>query len=144
MTDVQLRSMAADDYEEVRRLWEDSPGVGLSDADSRAGVERYLRANPGMSMVAVRDGRIIGAALCGHDGRRGYLSHLVVHESYRRSGAATAIVNACVAALRGAGMDKCHVLVFTDNEDALAFYRSNGWIEREELLILSRFTEDQE
>jgi putative acetyltransferase len=144
MAGATLRSMRPDDYDEVRALWDRSPGVGLSESDSRAGVERYLSANPGLSMVAVLDGRLVGAILCGHDGRRGYLSHLAVEEPYRRAGIASDLVGACIEALGTAGIEKCHVLVFRDNEDALAFYRANRWIGRAELLILSRFTEDQE
>ncbi len=32
---VEIRSMAADDYEAVEALWKASPGVGLSPSDTR-------------------------------------------------------------------------------------------------------------
>ena len=46
--------MAADDYDEVLRLWRDTEGIGLheDEADSRAGIARYLERNPGLSSVA--------------------------------------------------------------------------------------------
>ena len=71
---VTIREMGAQDYEGVATLWRACPGVGLSDSDTRESVSRFLDANPGISFVA-RDGdRLIGAVLCGHDGRRGYIT----------------------------------------------------------------------
>ena len=37
-------------------------------------------------MVAVEDQKIVGAILCGHDGRRGCMYHVCVHEDYRMQG----------------------------------------------------------
>lgn len=142
MAGLIIRQMTLDDYEDVRALWSASPGVGLSPADSREGVEQYLRANPGTSMVALAGGKLVGAVLCGHDGRRGYLSHLAVADSHRRTGVASRLVDRCISALQHAGIDKCHIVVFRDNEGALAFYRATGWFDRDELAFLSRFTGD--
>jgi putative acetyltransferase len=140
MPEFMIRPMSPEDYDEVRALWERSPGVGLSSADSREGVESYLEANQGLSRVAVSEEKIVGAVLCGHDGRRGYISHLAVEGPRRRTGIATALADACIEALAAEGIEKCHVLVFRDNDDALAFYRDNGWHGRDELVIMSRFT----
>jgi len=63
--------MKLSDYEEVLRLWQDSEGVGLNESDTRPAIAAYLKRNRGMSYVA-RDGKLlVGAVLCGHDGRRG-------------------------------------------------------------------------
>ncbi len=43
---------------------------------------RFLKRNPTTSVVAVEDGKIVGAILCGHDGRRGCLYHVCVDEDY--------------------------------------------------------------
>ena len=65
-------------YEEVIFLWNQCDGIGLSDADSRGSIKAYLERNPGMSFVASENGNIVGAILCGHDGRRGYIHHLIL------------------------------------------------------------------
>ena len=83
-----IRPMVMTDYEAVRPLWESCEGIGLNDADRPGALRRYLARNPGMSFVA-RDGdSVVGAVLCGHDGRRGYLNHLAVPPAYRRQGIA--------------------------------------------------------
>ena len=50
-------------------------------------------------MVAEEDGRIVGAILCGHDGRRGCLYHVCVDEGYRMRGIGKAMVVAAMEAL---------------------------------------------
>ena len=62
-----VRLMTIEDYEEVHALWMKIKGFAIrSIDDSREGVERFLRRNPTTSVVAVEDGRIVGAILCGH------------------------------------------------------------------------------
>ena len=82
-----IRVMTLEDYDEVYALWMGIHGFGIrSIDDSKEGVERFLKRNPTTSMVAVADGKIVGAILCGHDGRRGCLYHVCVHEDYRKNG----------------------------------------------------------
>ena len=86
---VAMAPMAIEQYDEVLALWQRCPGVGLSGADEHAQIAHYLLRNPGMSFVAIADGRIVGAILGGHDGRRGYIHHLAVDTAFRRRGIGT-------------------------------------------------------
>ena len=83
----EIRVMTIDDYDnEVYSLWHILL-AGLFIDDSRDGVLRFLKRNPTTSVVAVEDGKIVGAILCGHDGRkRGCLYHVCVDEHYRKCG----------------------------------------------------------
>ena len=77
--DYEIRVMTMEDYPGVYALWMSIHGFGIrSIDDSEEGVRRFLTRNPNTSMVAVSDGRIIGAILCGHDGRRGTFYHVCV------------------------------------------------------------------
>jgi N-acetylglutamate synthase len=133
-----VRQMTSEDYEAVLALWKSSKGIGLSKADSKEHLAGYLLRNPGLSFVAFADGELAGAVLCGHDGRRGYIHHLAVKESFRRKGVGRILVEHCQNALIRAGVTKCHVFVFTDNREATAFWKKMGWFERTELLMISR------
>jgi ribosomal protein S18 acetylase RimI-like enzyme len=138
-----IRTMTARDHDEVAALWRSCPGVGLSDSDTRGGVTRFLDANPGLSFVALDGDRLVGAVLCGHDGRRGYVTHLAVAPEARRGGLGRELVERCLAALRREGIQKCHLFVFADNESAQAFWTAAGWSERPELRVFSRFIVDE-
>ena len=66
-----VRAMTMDDYDEVYALWMSIHGFGIrSIDDSREGIERFIKRNPGLSAVDIEDNKIVGAILCGHDGRR--------------------------------------------------------------------------
>ena len=58
--------MKIDDFEQVHSLWMEIHGFGIrSIDDSKEGVERFIRRNPTTSMVAVCDGKIVGAISAG-------------------------------------------------------------------------------
>ncbi len=133
-----IQTFLLDDFDEVLALWQATPGVGLSDVDSRACIAAYLARNPGLSFVARAEGRLVGAVLCGTDGRRGYLHHLAVHSEFRRQGIGQALVERCLARLKAQGINKCHLFVFAANADGRAFWEHSGWKQRTDLEIMSK------
>jgi ribosomal protein S18 acetylase RimI-like enzyme len=135
---VDIQEMTIHDYENVYQLWKRSEGIGLSDADSRDGITRFLERNPGLSFTAWERDQLVGAALCGHDGRRGYIHHLAVAKSHRRQGIGRALVGRCMYALMRIGVPKCHLFVFDDNQEAIDFWKKVGWTERVELMMMSQ------
>jgi len=131
--------MAIADYDAVLALWRRSEGVGLGGSDTRLRIAAYLGRNPGLSYVArSRAGRIVGAVLCGHDGRRGYLNHLAVDRRYRRRGIGRQLVAACLAGLQAAGIRKCNLVLFRTNTAGRAFWERGGWIQRTDLHCLQK------
>ena len=137
---MTLRPFLSADIAAARALWQATPGVGLSTADEPAALESFLNRIPGTSFVAVSDGRITGTILVGHDGRRGLIHHLAVAADCRRTGLGRRLVEVGLAALHQAGIDKCHLMVFTDNTGGAAFWTSVGAKRRDELALYSLAT----
>jgi ribosomal protein S18 acetylase RimI-like enzyme len=132
-----IRPMTIDDYESVLGLMRAEPTITVRAADSREAISHYLARNPGLSLVAESYGRVIGCVLCGHDGRRGFLHHLVVDPAFRRAGAGRALVARALDGLAAEGIDKTHIDVFADNSGAIAFWRRLGWQQRDDIRRLS-------
>ena len=60
--------MTEEDYEGVRALWMTIRGFGIRAVDdSRENVIRFIKRNRGISCVAEKNRKIIGAVLCGHE-----------------------------------------------------------------------------
>ncbi len=131
-----VRCLRIEDYGAVIALWRRTEGVGLNESDTRRAIAVYLRRNPRLSFVAEQDGQIIGAVLCGHDGRRGYLHHLAVAKRHRRCGIGRRLVDACLAKLREAGIPKCNIFIFADNAQGMKFWAHTGWSMRKELRLM--------
>ena len=135
---IIYRTMTPEDYQAVFDLWKSTPGIGLSDADSREGIEKFLLANPGRCFIALSGDKLVGAVMCGCDGRRGYLHHLAVHTDQRGQGIGRQLVEECMSSLRAIGIDKAHIFVIKENESGKVFWRNAGWQERDDLTVMSR------
>lgn len=135
---AEISSFELRHYDAVSALWQSTEGITLRGVDSREGIGRYLERNPGLSFVAFDGETLIGAALCGHDGRRGYIHHLAVAPGHRRRGIGAALAGRCLTALAEQGIFKCHLFVRIDNPEARAFWERMGWAVREDVLFLSR------
>ena len=129
-----VRIMTIEDYEGVYALWKKIKGFGIrSIDDSKEGVARCLKRNPTTSVVAEKDGRIVGSILCGHDGRRGCLYHVCVDEDYRRHGIGKRMVVFAMKALKEEKINKVSLIAFTENDIGNAFWNTIGWTERLDL-----------
>ena len=118
---MDAAEITVNDYDQLYEMWAITENIGLSNADTRNAIAGYLERNPGFSTALQEDGKIIGAVLCGHDGRRGYLYHLVVRPEYRGCGLARKLVDISLGKLSRAGIEKCHIMVIAGNEDGRNF-----------------------
>lgn len=134
---IAYRPFTRSDYIQARALWEATPGVGLSAADEPEAIESFLSRNVEMSFVAYEGQTLVGTILCGHDGRRGLIHHLVTASSHRRQTIGSSLLRLGLRALRSANIDKCHLLVFRTNTEGLMFWRAVAAQERTELSVFS-------
>ena len=129
-----VRVMTIEDYDQIYSLWSKIKGFGIrSIDDSREGIERFLKRNPTTSVVAEADGKIVGAILCGHDGRRGCFYHVCVDEEYRMRGIGKSMVVFAMEALKEEKINKVSLIAFTKNDIGNAFWKEIGWTKREDL-----------
>ena len=129
-----LRVMTIDDYDQVYALWKTIKGFGIRSVDdSREGIRRFLKRNPSTSVVAEEDGKIVGAILCGNDGRRGCLYHVCVDPAYRMRGIWKSMVVFAMEALKKEEINKVSLIAFTKNDIGNAFWKEIGWTKRQDL-----------
>lgn len=131
---MTIRTMTIEDYDGVYALWMTIRGFAIRSVDdSREGVERFLKRNPSTSVVAEENGVIVGAILCGHDGRRGCLYHVCVREDCRMQGIGRRMVTFAMEALKAERISKVSLIAFTVNDIGNAFWNRIGWTRRMDL-----------
>jgi ribosomal protein S18 acetylase RimI-like enzyme len=135
---VITREFVLDDYNAAIALWKGMEGVEICEGDSREEIAEYLKRNLGLSRVAEADGKIVGVALCGHDGRRGWIYHLAVAQAYRRQNVGKLLLNACVEGLRKVGLKRAIILVAGDNPAGHQFWVRNGWEDIDGAIAMTR------
>ena len=128
------RIMNIDDYEAAYALWIKC-GNGLNDKDdSKEGIGKYLKRNPGTSFVAIVDGKIAGTAGIESVGEKYKVKHraefgIGILKEYWGLGLGKALTKACIQCAIDAGYEQLELNVVAENERALSLYRSLGFIE---------------
>ncbi len=136
---IEIRSMVIEDYDRVYKMWINTPGMGLNATDdSREGIAKYLRRNPTSSFVADDNGKIVGAIMSGHDGRRGYIHHTTVLPDYRNRGIAKKLVDNAMSALEKEGINKVALVAFANNEMGNGFWENIGFSVRDDLVYRNK------
>jgi N-acetylglutamate synthase len=124
---IETREFLIGDYEAAVELWKRVEGLDIAEGDDPESIGRFLKQNRGLSRVATDGSTVIGAALCGHDGRRGYIYHLAVDPNYQGRRLGKQLVDECLEGLRLAGLERANILVAKDNPRGLEFWRRAGW-----------------
>lgn len=132
---MEYRLMTIEDYDKIYALWMSCKNMGFNDKDdSYEGIDAFLKRNPTTNFVATCDNHIVGVILCGNDGRRGFIHHMAVSESYRRQGIASKLVSLGLSALKECGITKVALLVFERNKDGNAFWEKMGFTARHDII----------
>ncbi|HLP09773.1 MAG TPA: GNAT family N-acetyltransferase [Opitutaceae bacterium] len=135
--------MTAADIPAALELWRVTEGMGLGDSDRPERLAAFLERNPDLSAVAEEgNGTLIGAVLCGDDGRRGYLHHLAVQRERRKLGIARALLAHCFAGLRVREIEKCNIFLLSSNIEGERFWRREGWVVRDNLKVMQKNVAD--
>lgn len=129
---VQLRAVVAADFEPLVALWRevfpeyDDPT--RPQRDPRANIERKLAQRDGLFWVAHDERALLGTAMAGYDGHRGWLYSVGVAPRVRRSGIARRLVAHAEAELARRGCPKINLQVLAVNDAAQAFWRALGYV----------------
>ena len=122
---VVIREIRSVDGGGLRELWREVGFHSIGDDDRS--LARLARRNPGLVLVAAEGSRIVGSALGGWDGRRGWMYHVATAQTHRRQGIATRLVERIEAGLGDLGCPKISVMVSEENAGGRGFWSARGY-----------------
>ncbi len=124
---VEIRPYREVDETAVAALWRtifpDAPAHNRPEAD----IWRKLAVQRELFLVALVEGELVGTAMAGYDGHRGWLYYLAVLPDHRRQGIGEALMGRVQADLADMGCPKLNLQVRAGNIGAVAFYRRLGF-----------------
>lgn len=123
---VAIRAFEAADESAVLELWASS-GLTVPWNDPARDIARKLAEEPDELLVAIEGERLIGTAMAGYDGHRGWIYYLAVAEDRSRDGVGRQLVAACEELLAARGCPKVNLMVRGANAAALEFYARVGY-----------------
>ena len=130
----KIEKMDIKDYLEIKKLWKNTNGVGLSgNDDSKKSIKIFLEKNPNTCFIAKYNEDIIGTIMAGNDGRRGHIYHLMVKEEYRKNGLGKILLWNVEKSMKKEGIRKILLVVFRNNKNGNKFWENNGYIIRKDL-----------
>ena len=128
-----IRPFRREDTEAVVALWRRA-GLVVPWNDPYRDIERKLTVQPELFLVVedgspdrAASGSVVGAAMVGYDGHRGWVNYLAVDESRRGEGIGAAIMAEAERLLVERGCPKLNLQVRSTNQDVIAWYRSLGY-----------------
>lgn len=122
-----IRPFAEADRPAVLALWALTFDYSSAHNNPNDAIERKLAVHPELFFVAEIDDQLVGTAMAGYDGHRGWIYSVAVHPEHRRKKIATALMQHAEAALAARNCPKLNLQVMPGNEGAIALYQSLGY-----------------
>ena len=118
-------------------LWEEC-GLTRPWNDPWADLDRALSGESSTVLAVVSDGALLGTAMVGHDGHRGWVYYLAVAPSERGTGLGRSLMAAAEEWVAARGIPKLMLMVRSSNTAVLGFYDALGYAV-EDTAVLSRW-----
>lgn len=134
---MHIEPLGLADADEAVALWH-ATGLTRPWNDPEADFARAV-SGPASAVLGLRDGnrRLVGTAMVGDDGHRGWVYYLAVAAEAQRTGAGRALMAACERWLADRGVPKIQFMVRTSNDGVLAFYAQLGY-QQQDCIVLGR------
>jgi ribosomal protein S18 acetylase RimI-like enzyme len=122
-----VRTYRADDLQGVAALWDE---VFPSDPPwnrAEAAIPEKTAFQPELLLVAEEAGQVVGTAMAGYDGHRGWLYSVAVKPSRQREGIGAMLVAEAEQRLKRMGCGKINLQVRSTNAAVSGFYGRLGY-----------------
>ena len=129
---MKIRSYSSEDRDQIITLWQNifsdnSPINQPSKViDAKLAVDELL-------FVAEDNNVIIGTAMAGYDGHRGWLYLVAVDPQQRRKGIGQQLVKHAMKALKTVGCVKVNLQIRSTNNQVISFYESIGFVSEDRI-----------
>jgi ribosomal protein S18 acetylase RimI-like enzyme len=130
---LNIRSYECTDSDAVIALWRTVFPDAPAHNDPFSDIQSKMRIQSEFFFVAVEDGKLVGTAMSGYDGHRGWVYYVAVHPDYRRGGIGSALMKKVESALLAIGCPKLNLQIRVGNEQVKSFYESLGYVEEERI-----------
>jgi ribosomal protein S18 acetylase RimI-like enzyme len=141
-SEVRIRAFEDRDEEAVVALWQRC-GLLRPWNDPRKDIARKRRVQRELFLVGELGGAIVGSAMGGYEGHRGWVNYLAVDGARRGLGLGRALMAELETRLRELGCPKLNLQVREDNSAALGFYERLGYLRDAAVSLGKRLESDE-
>src|SRR6185295_18620993 len=138
---MEIRPYAEADEAAVVTLWA-AAGLVRPWNDPRKDIARKLSVQRDLFLVAEHEGAIVGTAMGGYDGHRGWVNYVAVSPPWRRRKLGAKLMGEVEARLSALGCPKINLQVRRSNHEVVAFYAALGFKEDDVVSMGKRLERD--
>ena len=138
---IEIRPYKRTDEQEVIELWRTVFPNAPAHNDPGDDIRSKLKIQPELFYVATTDGHLVGTAMSGFDGHRGWVYYVAVHPDYRRRGIGSALMKKVETSLVDIGCPKLNLQIRVDNAEVQSFYESLGYLVEDRISMGKRLGE---
>jgi ribosomal protein S18 acetylase RimI-like enzyme len=138
---MKIRPYNESDEKAVAQLWRevfpDSSVWNIPEDD----IRRKLAIQRELFLVAEIDAEIVGTAMAGYDGHRGWVYYVTVDPRQQRKGIGAALMRHVEQELVKIGCHKLNLQVRSSNQGVVAFYKKLGYDIEDRVSMAKRLSE---
>jgi len=127
LINVVVRCYRPDDLRAVKTLWEEVFPNDPAWNRAEAAIPKKTAFQPELVLVAEDAGQVVGTAMAGYDGHRGWLYAVAVKPTRQREGIGAMLVVEAEQSLKNLGCGKINLQVRSTNQGVIGFYRRLGY-----------------
>jgi len=124
---VTVAPYSAEHFAGVEALWEEVFPNDPPWNRAAVAIPEKLANQPELFLVAEHAGEVLGTAMAGYDGHRGWLYAIAVKPKFQRSGIGSLLLGEAERRLQAVGCGKINLQIRAGNEAVAAFYRRHGY-----------------
>ena len=124
---MEIRVYSKDDEPAVVRLWREVFSGAPAWNDPATDIKRKMAIQSNLFFVAVIDSTVVGTAMSGYDGHRGWVYYVGVDPNHRRKGIGRALMERVERELAAIGCPKLNLQVRASDSEVIDFYRKLGY-----------------
>ena len=128
--------------EQVIALWQKVFRYDAPHNRPALSIDKKIAFDDGLFFVAVAGAEVIGTAMAGYDGHRGWIYSVAVSPAHQRGGIGAKLVRFAERALAAKGCVKVNLQIMDGNDAVTAFYEALGFSVEKRISMSKRITEN--
>jgi len=136
---IKIREFKINDYDDVIKLWISSNlPFKPHGRDKYDKIEKEIKNDNSIFLIAEFEGKIIGSVFGTHDGRKGWINRLAISPHFQGKDLANKLCNNLENRFYNLGIEIIGCLIENWNEKSIKYFEKIGFKKHEDIIYFSK------
>jgi len=124
---LRISEFKGEHFAGVEALWQEAFPHDAPWNKASVAIPEKMRFQPNLLLVALEGLQVVGSAMAGYEGHRGWVSRIAVLRAHRHKGIGQALLSEAEQRLAALGCVKINLQVVESNSAVVRFYEKAGY-----------------